>query len=142
MNEPFLFALLAFFTCLLALSIRMRRGLFLGLLRKPEPPSVYPFLYPEPPKTKPKIRWSKGRVLREVGRLYGKGIFPSLAYVAHRKPELLEAGGRFFGPWENVLVAAGLICFQPEPDMFYDHEIGVWAHDSLTAPINRHPFIP
>ena len=110
-------------------------GSFRGIA--PLPPLLYVPLYPEPAKGKPKIRWSRARVVREVERLYARGIFPSLVYVAHREPELREAADRFFGSWEGALVAADIICRQPEPDMFYDHEIGAWAHDSLTEPVSR-----
>lgn len=79
-------------------------------------------------------------MVREINRLYAREHFPSRGYVARSKPELLEAVGRFFGPYENVLIAAGIICPRPEPDMFYDHELGLWAHDSLTEPISRNPF--
>jgi hypothetical protein len=81
---------------------------------------------------------SRESIVPEIKRIHGQDIFPSYRYMEREAPELLEAALRIFGPWENALAAAGVICPRSDWDIYFDHELGAWVHDSLTQPISRH----
>ncbi|HVZ79801.1 MAG TPA: hypothetical protein VHE12_03260 [bacterium] len=82
--------------------------------------------------------WRKDQVILVIRNIYHcNKVFPSYGYVERTYPELLDAAWVLFGPWENALVAAKIIFPAFDPDMFFDHELCIWAHDSLTDPIGR-----
>lgn len=88
-----------------------------------------------------KVPWTQERVIRWLLKINAKTQYPLTSYVMQKHPDLLEAAEQLFGSWEKALIAARIICPPTDPDMFYDTELGIWAHDSLTSPIDRHPFL-
>lgn len=84
------------------------------------------------------INWPKDRVVQAVKDLYAQGHFPSYSYIQRNEPILLAASEQFFSSWEWVLLAARIIRPPVDgEDEYFDHELCVWAHDSLTQPISR-----
>ncbi len=81
--------------------------------------------------------WSKPKVIEEIQKIHNHGQFPSYAFVSRNEPELLNAALLLFGTWERALVKARAIRPPIDSDEFFDHDLCVWAHDSLTIPINR-----
>lgn len=76
-------------------------------------------------------------IIQEILTIRRSGIFPSRARVHNEHPALIEAAEREFIGWEWALVAAKVIPPPIDDDMFYDHNMCAWAHDSLTAPVHR-----
>ena len=76
-------------------------------------------------------------IIQEILAIRRNGVFPSLTYVGNHHLALLEAAECEFIGWEWALVAAKVIKPPFDSDMFYDHNICAWAHDSLTIPVNR-----
>jgi hypothetical protein len=76
-------------------------------------------------------------IIQEILKIRQSGVFPSLAHVEKNHPDLRDAAKGEFRGWEWALVAAKVIVPPFDPDMFFDHELCVWAHDSLTVPLDR-----
>jgi hypothetical protein len=76
-------------------------------------------------------------IIQEILKIRRSGVFPSMDYVDRIQPALLNAALDEYKAWEWALVAAKVIVPPVDPDMFYDHRMCAWAHDSLTVPINR-----
>ena len=76
-------------------------------------------------------------IIQEILKIRRSGVFPSMDYVEKNQPALLNVALDEFKAWEWALLAAKVIVPPVDADMFYDHRMCAWAHDSLTVPINR-----
>jgi hypothetical protein len=56
----------------------------------------------------PRSRWTRDKVIAEIGRLSASGEDLSYGVMIHNHPELSRAARKYFGPWSEALKEVGI----------------------------------